>query len=48
MSWPLKMTVPAGRLELPGEQVEQGGLAGAVGADQGQALARLDAEGHVA
>ena len=44
MSWPLKRIVPArGRQEL-GQQVEEGGLAGAVGADQGVDGAAPDLE----
>ena len=44
----LEMHRAFGGLELAGENVEQSGLAGAVGADQSQTLPRLDAEGHVA
>ena len=37
-----------GGLELPGEDVEQGGLTGPVGTDQSHPFPRLDTEGHVA
>src|SRR5439155_26145306 len=37
----------AGRREIAGDDVEQGGLAGAVGADHGTALARGDRERDV-
>ena len=34
------------RAQFPSDQVEQGGFAGAVGADDQAALARLDREAH--
>ena len=45
---PLEMHRAFGGLELAGENVEQSGLAGAVGTDESQPLPRLDAEGHLA
>ena len=35
-------------LDAPGEDLQQGGLAGAVGSDQAEAVAFLNAEGHAA
>ena len=37
---------PVGRRDVAGDQVEHGGLAGAVRADHGQRLAVLDGEAH--
>ena len=45
-SRPSSVTWPARRLELAGDQVEIGGLAGAVGADDGRQRARLERAGH--
>src|SRR5690242_295793 len=39
---------PAVGRELPGEQFEKGGLAGAVGADKADAVTALNAQGEVA
>ena len=41
MSSPAKTTCPGARLEHAGDQVEEGGLAGAVGTDDGADLAGL-------
>ena len=48
MSWPRNRTLPVGRLELPGEHLEEGALAGAVGADQAAQLALGQREVDVA
>ena len=42
---PSKMILPDGGLEQAGEGAQGGGLAGAVGADEGDDLAGFDAEG---
>ena len=43
---PIERDLPGARLELAGDQVEVGGLAGAVGADDGGERARLEGAGH--
>ena len=42
-----RVTVPLVGLELAGQQLEQGRLAGAVGADHADPVAALDAQGEV-
>ena len=44
MSWPSSRMRPRGRVVEPGQQVEDGGLAGAGAADEGDAEAGLDGE----
>ena len=46
MSAPSNTMRPCARRDVAGDQVEQGGLAGAVGADHGERLAVLDGEAH--
>ena len=47
MSSPSKMMLPRGRREKAADQVEEGGLAGAVRADDRAQLAGLDRHRHV-